>query len=356
MSVLPITTAIPTQTAIRYNSIQCLRAVAAILVTLYHITENISRTYHQTFLFDWFTLGYAGVDLFFVISGFIIAHTSVAYIDQPQQLKPYLEKRFYRVYPVYWLLTLPLMLVVWSFQHLSTSLITVPYPFNWQEVLKTLVLFPQHYALNAVTWTLSHEIYFYLLFALLLVSRRMGWLLGLIAVATLANGIYIYWYGGDSGTGLLRFFLLSPINLEFAFGVLVYYLHRHFRINQSGLLILVGVLAGLYLAPRTGGDFTRALTLGLPAMLIVWGAVEADRAHLYRVPSLLIHLGDASYMIYLLHFPLIIFANKILTFNGWGSVWILGMADVVLMLLIFWLSWYLHQQIEQPLIRWSKKK
>ncbi len=355
MSSLSISPSTVTGAVVRYNSIQMLRGVAAIVVTLYHISENISRTYHQTFLFDWFNIGYAGVDLFFVISGFIIAHTSAKYIDKPKELGPYLEKRFFRVYPVYWLFVIPLLLAVWLIQQTQPGLVEDAYSFDWLTVLKTLTLFPEHIAIDAVTWTLSHELYFYLLFALLLISRHTVWLLVLLSLATVVNCVYIFSQGWLFGSGLVKFFLLSPINLEFLFGILVYYLHKRFRLNHFWLVILIASLVAYYLAPRTGGDITRVWNLGIPSLFIVWGFVEADRSHAYRVPNLLIHLGDASYVIYLMHFPVIVLANKLLFKAGFTSVWALGMADMGLMLLILWVSWKIHRGIEQPIIKWSKR-
>ncbi|MDR6194798.1 acyltransferase [Siphonobacter sp. SORGH_AS_0500] len=354
MSSVPLSPSTLSNAVVRYNSIQMLRGLAAIVVTLYHISENISRTYQQTFLFDWFNIGYAGVDLFFVISGFIIAHTSAKYINQPRELVPYLEKRFYRVYPVYWFFVVPLLLAMLAIQKLQPALVADAYPFDWINLIKTLTLYPEHIALDAVTWTLSHEIYFYLLFALLLVSRHSAWILVALTLGTIVNSFYIFSHGWLFGSGIVRFFLLSPINLEFLFGVSVYYLHKRFRLNQFWLVILIGLLAAFYLAPRTGGDMTRVWNLGIPSLLIVWGFVEADRSHAYRVPNLLIHLGDASYVIYLMHFPVIVFANKLLFKAGFSSVWALGMADMGLMLLIFWLSWKIHKNVEMPIVKWSR--
>ncbi len=355
MSTVPLSPSTVSNAVVRYNSIQMLRGIAAIAVTLYHISENISRTYQQTFLFDWFNIGYAGVDLFFVISGFIIAHTSTKYIDKPEELRPYLAKRFYRVFPVYWVFAVPLLLVVLVIQKTQPALVADTYSFDWLNLLKTLTLFPEHVALDAVTWTLSHELYFYLLFALLLLSRHAVWILLALTIGTLVNTAYVFSQGGLLGNGTVSFFLLSPINLEFLFGVSVYYLHKRFRLNHFWLVILIGSLAAFYLAPRTGGDMTRVWNLGIPSLLIVWGFVEADRSHAYRVPNLLIHLGDASYVIYLMHFPVIIFANKLLFKAGFSSVWALGVADLALMFLIFWLSWKVHKNVEQPIIKWSKK-
>ncbi len=89
-----------------FRSIQALRAVAALLVTIFHVSMKMEDVAIYSPFLRCFKAGSGGVDLFFVISGFIITHTSLSKINRPDQLKPYLKKRFGRIYAIYWLVLL----------------------------------------------------------------------------------------------------------------------------------------------------------------------------------------------------------------------------------------------------------
>jgi len=259
----------------KYRSVQALRAVAACSVLVSHTYEPVRQAAY----------GAAGVDLFFVISGFIMANLAPG-----RSAGQFALDRAWRIYPLWWMAALPWLLFV----DLG--------PFN---TLSTLTLWPvwggAHYlpALR-VGWTLCLEMLFYAGVTLAIATRPS---VPLVAYAILFIGALTL------STPLLSF-LGSPMALEFLMGVAVARLPKR---KMFGLFILVGLTA-LSFTPTVIGDLGsslgarwalwRAFEWGIPAALVVWGAVSIERLFERRAFDLPVKIGDASYSIYLFH-PLV---------------------------------------------------
>ncbi|WP_423347203.1 acyltransferase family protein [Larkinella sp. VNQ87] len=150
----------PVSTPQTFRSIQAMRALAALLVTLFHLTAKMDNIGIQSPLLNCFRAGFGGVDLFFIISGFIITHTSISKFGTPRQWLPYLKKRFIRIYSLYWILLLLASVGLLVFRLFTPSLQWVRYAFSPLTLLKAILLLPSHESPLLVTWTLSHELYF----------------------------------------------------------------------------------------------------------------------------------------------------------------------------------------------------
>lgn len=319
-------------------SIQYLRALAALSVAVFHALQWARIP---------FDIGSAGVDVFFVISGFIMEWTA----GRPG-LKPleFLKRRLVRIAPLYWLITLGLALAALGF---PTGFPDVK-PEGW-HVLASLA-FIQHrnpdgqpFPLLAPGWTLNYEAVFYLLFALGLAlpkGQRLFFMVAALVGATACGFLYPPAYE----------MLLNPLLLEFLGGMLLA------RALADGPVISRGagwtlVAAGLsaFAAFHLLGvkwDLWRPLFWGLPALMLVAGLVSVELAPggggLPRI-GLLKALGDASYSLYLLH-PLVIGAVAV-----WFGVWrpwlffplALGGSAIVA-----WLSW---KCVETPIAGWFKR-
>jgi hypothetical protein len=154
------------------GNIQVLRGIACLLVVLYHTSTDESRfgmPFQPLHSVQWF--GYAGVDLFFVISGFIIASSNRVNLGRPGQLPKYLFRRLWRIYPTYWA-ALAIITGLWAViaPHLFESITA------W-EIVETVALLPQQPMprLIPAAWSLSYELMFYLVFAsLFLLPRRFA--------------------------------------------------------------------------------------------------------------------------------------------------------------------------------------
>lgn len=304
----------------RLQSIQVLRAMAAFMVVWHHAI--VAVTMSQSPMFEgfsptmmgaaWFREGLAsGVDIFFVISGFIMVVGADRYrsgVDSPWD---FLRRRLFRIYPPYWVATALLLLLHVLLFGLASG---VASETSLQRLAASLLLYPS-YAPNGtvqpilgVGWTLSYEVYFYLaLFAALWV-RNHGWLTALAVGLAIPFMLARQSEGGSAALAFLR----NPIIIEFLFGVALGWWARQGRRPAAVWLwlilpCLVALFAGAAanLAGLVGQDL-RFLYWGLPAFGLVFGmlALSPGNSLLWRG---LVALGDASYSLYLSHIPIVFF-------------------------------------------------
>jgi len=290
-------TARPAET---FQSVQALRGIAAIMVTIFHAGLRFDHTEAT------FRVGNAGVDIFFIISGFVM-WTVVA--KNPIDPITFLRRRFVRLVPLYWFWTL-VLLAAWA---VMPSAFPRLHP-TIGHVLLSLGFIPhlspdvgQVMPVMGQGWTLNFEIFFYLLVALILTLPAR---LRFVAIAT---ALLLLPFARPV-TDLPAAALLSPLLVEFLGGIVLA------RLVSGGLrlgaLRSLGCLAAgavlLTLAhPATGDDLGRLLQYGTPALLIVAGAVGLERAGRLPVGKLPRLLGDASYSIYLTHTFIISLLGKL---------------------------------------------
>jgi peptidoglycan/LPS O-acetylase OafA/YrhL len=262
-------------------AIQVLRAVAAIAVVIAHAGLDLNyfgrlppeNTVH------WAERGNSGVDLFFVISGFIMVYISGAQFATRGAPLNFFARRLIRIVPLYWIVTTGYVIAT-SFPavYALCSYFFIPAARPNGAMLPVVLQ----------GWTLNFEMFFYLLFAVAIVLPRR---LAVVALTVVMSGFVIAgvpYYG-------------NPIILEFVFGMFIA-LARAERLRLPTalclLLIAAGIAAFLVGLPETGG---RVVTWGIPAALIVAGATLG--APLPASPAIapLVAIGDASYALYLVH-------------------------------------------------------
>lgn len=277
----------------RLNGLQALRGVAAVAVLLYHSMRHLVKNGVELPFARLFQPGHAGVDLFFILSGFIILHVHLGDIGQPDRLARYGWQRFARLMPIYWI-ALGLTVIALLPGHPEA----VPAP----ALIASASLWPTwEEPLLGVAWTLQHEALFYLAFALLIASRRLG--LALFA-------LWFGWVAGEA-VGLLPPLAVprlgSAANLEFLAGMIAARMVAKGRVPAPAAVALLGaagfVMAGMLEA--TGrmdghGDLAR-LGYGLPSALLIAGLAAWESARARTFPAALVMLGEASYSLYLFH-------------------------------------------------------
>ena len=207
-------------------NIQFLRFVAAMLVMLYHTAAQVpdsTSAVHGLFAVGR-AIGFAGVDIFFVISGFIMAFTTLDQVGRNASTG-FARRRLARIFSGHWpFFVLTLIIFQWTRpEHVSQS-----------NLLASFMLWPQplNRTLLEISWTLSFELYFYLLFAVLVwlvpVRKRHVTCMAVTA-ALLALNIYRHFIAGSFAPEQLyampfaAHFLVSPFMLEFFAGTLVAY-------------------------------------------------------------------------------------------------------------------------------------
>jgi peptidoglycan/LPS O-acetylase OafA/YrhL len=282
----------------RLSSVQALRGAASVAVVLYHSARHVDKAIGAPGLATAFRSGHAGVDLFFVISGFIILFVHRQDIGRPSRLARYAGRRFSRVLPLYWIAYV-ITLVMLALGH------GLPGP-GW--ILWCATLLPTGPdPLMGHAWTLQSEIVFYAVFAVLILDRRAGVVVLLAWLACM----------GASVAGLfpphMPQALVRVYGVEFFLGmaVVIAIWHSAFTPAYSRLAPLMAgagaVLFAAAMAAETEGwldgeaPFAR-LTYGVPAALLVAGLAAWERDGGLRVPRWLLALGEASYSVYLFQF------------------------------------------------------
>lgn len=328
-----------------FRSIQVMRGIACLLVLAFHVALQLDTYYGISWPKLLFAQGYAGVDLFFVISGFVIAYSSQSLIGKPTLFWRYWLKRLVRIYPLYWLvLILSIVgLVLTAPEKVPTG--TAPAVIgHW---LAVALLVPGHEAVNAVSWSLSYELYFYTLFSLLILSGQARYVLIGIGGATLIHVV-----GVPALTETSFFF--SPFNLEFCLGIAIWYVSA--RIKRSswlavGSLIVAIVIVSVWQSTVINEDhLQRVIVFGTASGLLVFAGIVFEQNGQFRSPNWLCAVGDASYVLYLLHLPCLIIVNKWLIGQKPGQLSVLVLNGVTILLLMID-SHYLHIHLEKPMMR-----
>ncbi len=281
--------------------IQWLRALAALLIVVHHALHEVAQLTRTPSLQGILPLE-AGVDLFFVISGFVMVHSSRDLFGSRAATLPFLRRRIARIAPIYWASTalfLGLTMVgLVGGGRPAPGAAEIAASFAFWPYLRPDGLVQPVYSLG---WTLNYEMFFYLLFALALPLRReqavpalVGALMLLVAVGQIVPPSWTaphYW--------------TRPIILEFGFGMMIGQMALSgLRPTRTMAALLLAAALALLAAGKLlpGLPPERALLYGLPAALIVLASLAFDELGAEGpLARLATRLGDASYAIYLLH-------------------------------------------------------
>jgi len=331
------------------RSLQAFRAVAAVLVMVQHLNIALISYFNGTVANETLMpLGYAGVQFFFVLSGFIIYHAHRGEAHDRSRLPRYLGKRACRVLPLYWLVTLavlPAFCLIPSFGE--------DYHRNFTALLSSLLLIPQsHDPHLTVGWTLIHEGLFYLFFSLFFLTRHFR----LLSLAwAVAIGVHFFVPGGS----WLVNFLLSPHNLLFLAGIAIAsngdWIKTHLSVLVLFSLGIVGAGIGLITALSGASEIYSTLSFGAAALLLVMASAGGGIESLFARQRLLVFLGAASYAIYLIHFPLMIALAKILAVLDHRVNLPLPLVIALLFGSALGTGILLHLWVEKPLLAWSAR-
>jgi peptidoglycan/LPS O-acetylase OafA/YrhL len=293
----------------KIQAIQSLRAVAVLMVV----------TRHSDFPSAW---GGAGVDLFFVISGFVMVYSSRALFGDLKSVPIFALRRLIRIAPLYWIIILATLVIKGGsdISVIARSASFLPSPHG-------LVVPPG--------WTLILEMFFYLLFALALFfpRRQASMLICFLVVALVST----HWHPINNFHRVYS----SPIMLEFCAGVIIgnIYLERATPLSNKTALMLIAAGVAIFCANSAIADFEqsqyRTAFWGLPATLVGAGVALGPN----RRNRILEFLGEASYSIYLTHW--LVFVTVPLP-SSWPLQAAIGILSGVAVFLL----------IERPVTRW----
>ena len=286
----------------KLQSIQILRGFAALLVVIYHIRAmealaiaNNGLT-ESPLLNGLVTNGYAGVDLFFVISGFIMVHVTTGVRAGVKSALDFLFARVTRIYPIWWIFAalMTAMFIVSNglgysggLEHASEGQPLTPY------MIKSFLLAPQPaHPVLGVGWTLVHEMYFYLVFTLFLLVPRRFWHWGLLVWG--AAIVSASFFGLTKPiAGDISALIFYPMTMEFIMGAAVGLAVSGGLAWRSGVVTLIGTLWLLASLTFQGAEddnllmWGRVVWFGLPCTLLVYGfaTLELTRRQAWLLPA-----------------------------------------------------------------------
>ena len=320
----------------RLHALQYLRALAALAVVYSHSAVQVDS--YTAYLSE---AGSFGVDIFFVISGFIMI-----YIARPDSSpSAFFTARIRRVVPLYWFFTLLMGTILLLMPNVFKATV-----FQWNTLLLSLTFVP-HWSVAyegfvspivAPGWSLIFEMYFYLIFAvsLFLAERyRVAFITAVISV------VFIIGMSNHTGESAMAQFFSESMVFEFIFGMflaLAYKRGFHLPSSTSWYLLLFATCLLFLDLP-----FPRIFEYGVPSLLIVTACLFI-RIQKYDWAVL---LGDASYALYLSHiFTLGVMRKVVAPYFGEGALaaYLFVALSLVVCLIV---SIFIHKYIDNWLLR-----
>ncbi|HEX8666674.1 MAG TPA: acyltransferase [Beijerinckiaceae bacterium] len=342
--------------------VQVLRAAAALSVAMLHaqhdaatLAERGAQAFTPIEAFPW----EAGVDVFFVISGFIMVHASAPLFGTEGAGRIFLARRIARIVPVYWAVTTLYLAIALAVPALLNAEL-----LGWGHVVASYLFIPTArpdgnvQPLYGLGWTLNYEMFFYILFAVAVAwpRRRAVPALAAVLIGLVAVGLLLRPLPQPLG------FWTDPIVLEFVYGMALGYFHaKGIRLGPVARALLGGaaILALIAVASRLG-IWTipyRALAYGLPAaMLVAAVALGRERRNEGRLANIGAAVGDASYALYLIHPFAIRAGREVVWRSGLGGVigpWtfvVLALAASVLAAVV------VYRLFERPATAWVRAR
>lgn len=295
-------------------SIQYMRGVAALLVVFFHFRFMLNNRYEIKNLGDIFAFGGFGVDLFFMISGFIICYST----QRESSVINFITKRIFRVIPVYWFALLVL-------------LVASPAVTFGMDFIKSAFLIQRDYSSGGpffgystlvTAWTLSYEFAFYLLFmvSMLISHRYRSYICSALIISSVIVSQFIFngsvSYSGyvtaSADSAAIRLYS-SPMMLEFVIGMLVYEFYnfkwgmihnKYFKyFIKIAFWISFAYAVGCYLSGHSRGHGLQGY--GFPSLMLFLTFVIHEKANKLKFNQALSRLGDWSYSIYISHFVIL---------------------------------------------------
>lgn len=297
-----------------------LRGLAAFLIMAKHALYEVDFNTSLPFSYGAYDAYTIGIDIFFILSGFIMVYTSWGQ-SGPVAARDFMLRRIIRIVPIYWFYTFVLMGVALFIPQVLAKAQFVP-----EDFLKSLFFIPhvnsageaQPFLANG--WTLNYEMYFYAVFALcLLIPARYG--LAVLIAYFVASLMTDFWFMAD---GIVQYTYSNKTIYGFVYGVVLGILfQRNVRLPSIffyiGLAVMFAAVAALPFTDELydmGIVYPKTyLALAIVALMILPKGAEHR-----KMPRLSVMAGDASYTIYLSH-PFVLGAvTQIMVFLGLNNI------------------------------------
>lgn len=262
------------------TNIQALRAFAALNVVFFHVIFN-SKIYGHPIIFFAYLDGWGsnGVDLFFVISGFVMIY--IQHLKQKSPLE-FFRDRIIRIVPTYWLFSIVIAILLITNPTFFKEMVFSAHWF-FSSLFFISGIIGQQGPIIFVGWTIEYEMLFYLLFTISIFLKTLS-------KSFLATSLSIFF--------VMLIFNASPIMLEFVFGMGIGWLYVNKPISSyvAWVSFSLGVSTFLLSILIKDSGVSRVLIYGVPSALIVFGCVNFGQMK----KNILTKVGDSSYSIYLI--------------------------------------------------------
>jgi len=341
-----------------FRGVQALRALAAVMVVTYHATVQWHLRVSGGTGGNTWENGASGVDIFFVISGFVMALSTHGKEGGPHPARKFMAHRLVRIFPLYWIVTVAVLLKEIAlhqpqFANLEVTRLATPMGY----IISSLLLIPYRNSLGFVApilgvgWTLCFEMFFYYLFsvALALRIRVISFVAPVMIILSIA-GIF------HRASWPAVTVLLDPLLLEFVAGLLIGQLViKKIRLSPVLCLFLgIGSLAMLFFVPVVDGTWARVTEWGIPAAVLVGAVVMLEERIGKNWPRWTLQLGAASYSLYLIHALVqLIVGVSLSRWHFWkahaGSLCAEILWVFILSIICISGSVFLYQLVERPL-------
>lgn len=305
----------------KIESIQMFRGLAALIVVIFHFRDVLPFS-EDSFIGHYIIRGYSGVDIFFVLSGFIAYYTIES--NKKNESLPslrYLFKRIAKIVPLYFFFTLL------SAGHTLDSL---------YQTIKSFLFIPIGLGREGPIyggarvgqgWTLNYEMYFYIVASVSFMFGKYKWLF-ICGFISLMIAIPLMIFPTPVGYGHAGFnfdyaylsMMSNPITLEFLLGILIGYTYSKMDEKFSLFWLAFAFVSLVYFFMNFYNQFfgfSRLTAWGVPAALLILATLKLEKSNKIKPPLSLIKLGDISFSVYLVHAGVIGLLTKIAnnTFN-----------------------------------------
>lgn len=339
-------------------SIQILRGIAASLVVFLHVMADIGLKTNTSSFINFYNLkafGDIGVDIFFVISGFIMVLVHYDDFNKESTSIGFLKKRILRIAPLYWFFTLFATVLLLFLPEVFSKGKT----FDLMHLLSSLSFIPWYNSIGEISpvigvgWTLNVEMYFYLIFAFCLLFPRK-YLLIIMSIVLVGGLIITNSFNSDFPYLLM---IARPLLLEFLAGVYIgWFYKKGINLKYPFLGLFLGVILFVINIFMEFDLLYRVLYNGIPSVLIIYSLITLEKKYNFnnlRFKRGLLIFGAASYSIYLSHpftykFGYRLFSDQFISLHPDGVIIIVTIFSLLCGIIVYYL-------IEKPLFIYTKK-
>ncbi|WP_245677546.1 acyltransferase family protein [Candidatus Arsenophonus triatominarum] len=350
----------------KLDAIQFLRGISVLLVIAFHFRQYLNNVYLQVDIGDrLFGLGEVGVDIFFVISGFVIVYSSIN--KKNNTTLEFSLKRFFKLYPVYCFVLL--LLIIFNINQNYTA----------SQIIKSFIYIPNDYnfigpwygySINIPAWTLTYEVIFYAIFAAaIFMSHKRRTTICIFMIIIIVCTAQMYFRGflqldpitrDIDNNNIVRnlTFLSNPILYEFIYGMIIaeFYVRVNERISNNIIfniamvsifwVSVVLIISGYNRGSGLGGLYSFAL---VGSLILLCKNKEINFGKFWLM------MGEMSYSLYINHMVVKklsgIYLRDLGIYNNNGGVTLF----IILFILTFVMSYSTYNLIEKPSVNFGRR-